>query len=103
MGGILDVVTGGAGGIAGGIIGAVGNIIGKVIENKEQRDAAQAKLQEMAVSGALQAELLQLTAVTSAQTDINKVEAASTSLFVAGWRPFVGWVCGAGVGISVIR
>lgn len=29
-----------------------------------------------------------------AQTDINKVEAASSSVFVAGWRPFIGWVCG---------
>lgn len=29
------------------------------------------------------------------QTDIDKVEAASESPFVAGWRPFVGWCCGA--------
>lgn len=29
------------------------------------------------------------------QTDTNKAEAASPSIFVAGWRPFVGWVCGA--------
>ncbi len=29
-----------------------------------------------------------------AQIDINKIEAASTSIFVAGWRPFVGWICG---------
>lgn len=29
-----------------------------------------------------------------AQTDTNKVEAGSSSLFVAGWRPFLGWVCG---------
>jgi hypothetical protein len=28
------------------------------------------------------------------QTEINKIEAASSSLFVAGWRPFIGWVCG---------
>ena len=29
-----------------------------------------------------------------AQIDLNKQEAAHKSLFVAGWRPFVGWVCG---------
>lgn len=29
-----------------------------------------------------------------AQTEVNKVEAASTRLFVAGWRPFIGWCCG---------
>lgn len=28
------------------------------------------------------------------QAEINKVEAASASLFVGGWRPFIGWVCG---------
>lgn len=29
-----------------------------------------------------------------AQIDVNKEEAKSISLFVSGWRPFVGWVCG---------
>ena len=28
------------------------------------------------------------------QTDVNAVEAANTNLFVSGWRPFIGWVCG---------
>ena len=28
------------------------------------------------------------------QLEINKAEAAHKSLFVAGWRPFVGWTCG---------
>ena len=31
----------------------------------------------------------------TAQTDINKAEANNPSLFVSGWRPFVGWVCGS--------
>lgn len=30
-----------------------------------------------------------------AQIEVNKVEAASSSVFVAGWRPFIGWVCGS--------
>ena len=30
------------------------------------------------------------------QAEINKMEAAHRSLFVAGWRPFIGWVCGFG-------
>jgi hypothetical protein len=28
-----------------------------------------------------------------AQIETNKVEAASSSVFVAGWRPAVGWTC----------
>jgi hypothetical protein len=29
------------------------------------------------------------------QNKINEVEAQSSSLFVAGWRPLIGWICGA--------
>jgi hypothetical protein len=35
-------------------------------------------------------------ALVQGQMDINKAEAASSSAFVARWRPFIGWVCGAG-------
>jgi roadblock/LC7 domain-containing protein len=33
----------------------------------------------------------------AAQAEINKVEAASSSIFVSGWRPFIGWCCGASI------
>jgi hypothetical protein len=33
--------------------------------------------------------------VVQGQLDINKAEAANPSVFVSGWRPFIGWVCGA--------
>lgn len=45
-------------------------------------------------------DLAQLTArvdLLKGQIEINKVEAASNNWFVAGWRPFVGWVCGFGL------
>lgn len=31
------------------------------------------------------------------QLEVNKVEAASPSLFVSGWRPTIGWICGFGL------
>ena len=31
------------------------------------------------------------------QMEINKTEAAHKSLFVAGWRPAIGWICGLGM------
>ena len=34
-------------------------------------------------------------AVIQTQTDTNKEEAKNPSVFVSGWRPFIGWVCGA--------
>lgn len=39
------------------------------------------------------AELASNLAAAQGQLEINKQEAASTSLFIAGWRPAVGWVC----------
>ena len=36
------------------------------------------------------------------QLEINKIEAAHKSLFVAGWRPFIGWICGLGLAYNVI-
>lgn len=36
------------------------------------------------------------------QLEINKAEAAHPSIFVAGWRPFIGWVGGLGVGYQVL-
>ena len=31
------------------------------------------------------------------QNEVNKIEAQHRSIFVAGWRPFIGWVCGLGL------
>ena len=36
-------------------------------------------------------------AIETIQSEINKAEAGSSKLFVAGWRPFIGWVCGFGL------
>lgn len=36
------------------------------------------------------------------QVEVNKVEAASSSIFVAGWRPFIGWVCGVAIAYTYI-
>jgi len=68
-------------------------IINKVVPDKTAAAAATAALQQMQMKGELDDELMQLQAITTNQSDINKVEASSTSLFVAGWRPAIGWVC----------
>ena len=79
-------------------IGEVASLVNSVVnkffpdKTQEEKDQVALELQKIAVA-AQQA---------SAQTDINKVEAASSNLFVAGWRPFVGWVCGGGFGIQVL-
>lgn len=37
-----------------------------------------------------------------AQIEVNKVEAAHPSMFVAGWRPFIGWVGGSGLAYELV-
>jgi Holin of 3TMs, for gene-transfer release len=88
-------------GIAG-ILKPISDIILKVVPDKAAAAAAVAQLQQMQLEGSLQEEMLQLQSVTSAQTDINKVEASSVSMFVAGARPFIMWVCGVGLAVSCI-
>jgi hypothetical protein len=49
-------------------------------------------------------ELATELAVAQAQNDINLQEAKHASIFVSGWRPFVGWGCGVGLlYISIIE
>lgn len=64
-----------------------GKLIDRLWPDKAGADAAKLKLFELQQSGEL--------AVITGQLEINKIEAASPNLFVSGWRPFFGWVCGA--------
>ena len=41
-------------------------------------------------------------AVNNAQAEINKIEAGSSSIFVAGWRPFIGWTCGVSLAYNYV-
>lgn len=67
-------------------IQAVGNIIDGLFTSDGEKLDKQAVLARIAQAPQL------------IQSEINKVEAAHRSIFVAGWRPFIGWVCGAAIG-----
>lgn len=71
----------------------LGNLMDKLFPDPKAANDAKLQLMQMAQNGEL-AQLDSTTKLALAQTGVNQVEAASTSLFVAGWRPFVGWVCG---------
>lgn len=76
------------------IAGVVGKIIDRAWPDPAQRAQAAIALEELRQAGefkAIDAELER----SRQQTDVNKAEAASTDRFVAGWRPFIGWVCGS--------
>lgn len=70
-----------------GIMSLLGGVLDRVLPG-DSPELAQAKL-------AIQAQTLQaLSQESIAQANINQVEAGNASVFVAGWRPFIGWVCG---------
>jgi hypothetical protein len=69
-------------------------LIERFIPDPKQKAEALLKLREMEQSGDLQ--------VIANQIEINKIEAASPRLFVSGWRPFIGWVCGAALALQLI-
>ena len=69
-------------GIAESVVGVAGKVLDKFVEDKDLK----AKLDHELKTAFHSANL--------AQIEVNKQEAAHQSLFVAGWRPFVGWVCG---------
>lgn len=86
-------------------VSAVASIGGKLIDRfiPDPAAAAQAKLDllKMQQTG----ELAQLTAdtdVMKAQAAINEAEADSSSVFVSGWRPAVGWTCAVGIGVQFL-
>lgn len=84
------------------VVGPLLKIIDKVIPDKTAAAAAKAQIQTLALQGQLTEEMAELASVTSAQSDINKVEASSSSLFVSGWRPLIGWICGIAFGFQFI-
>ena len=84
-------------------IGDVASLVGKVIDKifPDPVQAAQAKIALANAQNAGQlAELQAQVASVQQQTQIDNTEASSTSLFVSGWRPFIGWVCGGAVALN---
>lgn len=83
--------------IIGDLIDSVKDIVSEVIVDKDKRMEVDLRLQEL--SDQAQA---RLDAQVAAQIEVNKIEAASGSVFVAGWRPAVGWVGAASLAYTYI-
>jgi len=75
--------------ILGSIIGPATQLLDKVIEDKDEKNRIAFELSTLAERHA--------TELAKGQLEVNKVEAAHKSLFVAGWRPSIGWCCSLGL------
>tara|TARA_R100000234_G_scaffold115850_1_gene92241 strand:- start:413 stop:796 length:384 start_codon:yes stop_codon:yes gene_type:complete len=61
------------------LIDPITNILDKFIADKDLKSKLQHELNQ------------ELHKANMAQVEINKIEASHRSIFVAGWRPFLGW------------
>ena len=80
--GVFSALFGGA---VAAPIDAIGNVVDKLFTSDEERLTKEIVLKRLEQQPAL------------AQVELNKAEASHRSIFVAGWRPFIGWVCGIGL------
>ena len=73
MSGLIDI---------SGIVESVGNAADSLFTSDEERGKLELEHEKIEAS------------LKQGQMDVNKVEAQHPSIFVAGWRPFMGWVGG---------
>lgn len=83
------------------LIPLLGTLLDRILPDPKIAADAKLEVMKMAQSGDL-AQLNANTQLAAGQIDVNKAEAGNSSLFVAGWRPFVGWTCGAAFAFKFI-
>ena len=79
--------------IGGGVVDAatgIANIVDKFVETPDERKAADILLAKMAMRPA------------ELQVELNKIEASHRTIFVSGWRPFIGWIGGLGLAYAFL-
>jgi CheY-like chemotaxis protein len=76
-------------GLISSLIGPVSDILDKVVTDKDLKEKLSHDIATMAERHAHE--------VVKAQIEVNKTEAQHHSMFVAGWRPAIGWVCCLGM------
>jgi hypothetical protein len=67
----------------------VGEVLDRVVPDKAAADKAKLEMETRLLDA--------VTAQNLAQSETNKVEAEHRSVWVAGWRPAIGWVCATGL------
>ena len=71
------------------LIGPISSLLDKVIPDKDLREKLSHEIATMAERHSQEQVM--------AQIEVNKVEAAHHNMFVAGWRPAIGWICALGM------
>lgn len=78
-----------------------GKLIDRLFPDPTQKAAAQFALFKLQQDGDLAA-LAAETDLAKGQIAVDQAEASNPSIFVSGWRPFIGWVCGSGLAFQFL-
>jgi hypothetical protein len=70
------------------IIPIIGSVLDKIIPDNNAKEQAKQQIEKALIDNAAQINLT--------QAETNKIEASHRSVFVSGWRPFLGWCSGLG-------
>lgn len=87
----------GIGSILKELISPVTGIVEELVVDKDKRNEIKLKIEELAdkADERFHQELM-------GQIEVNKVEAQHASVFVSGWRPFIGWTSGVGIAYTFV-
>lgn len=88
--GLLSKLFGAGGKTLAQPVEAIGNVLDKLFTSKDEKLTHE----EIRLRLMMQPDI--------AQVEINKLEAQHRSIFVAGWRPFIGWVGGIGFAVNFV-
>jgi len=80
--GWIETLFAGGGAAISQPVEAVGNVLDKMFTSKDEKLTHE----EIRMRLMMQPDVSQI--------ELSKLEAQHRSIFVAGWRPFIGWVCG---------
>ena len=70
------------------IIPIIGSVLDKIIPDNNAKEQAKQQIEKALIDNAAK--------INITQAETNKVEASHRSVFVSGWRPFLGWISGCG-------
>ena len=80
--------------LLGSLVQPVTGLLDKFIEDKDQKNKLAHEISTMAERHAQE--------LAKGQLEINKAEAQSRNIFVAGWRPWIGWTCGVAMAYNYV-
>lgn len=81
-------------GIIGTVLPVISDVVDRLLPNSAEREKVKLELQNQITQA--------ITSIDVAQLNVNAEEAKHPNIFVAGWRPFCGWVGGIGLAYHAI-